>query len=300
MIIDPIDLNLIRQLELQGTVSIHEFVSKFHISRKEVLLRIRNFEDTGLISSYGFKLFLPGIYGGKWYWGCVAGEATAKFKVGNSIPYLEELVENMSFPPGVCPNLSLLFYTKNLREIRALSNKLAGIKYAEVYKVGEYNVTMPRVLLGDDWQLLAELYNEKKIDYALIDSITSNPKSSRQMQLSRLIWTRKNRQGILSIAPNFRWHVIKNYMHIHLAVVTKLRVKELRRLLKEIGFVGNIASRFKKRYLQIEFDLWGFSDFEEIVHRFSKIDRLVVEGCSFAYQNKIHDEWVRDYIQVQI
>ncbi|KPK63937.1 hypothetical protein AMJ83_04485 [candidate division WOR_3 bacterium SM23_42] len=300
MIIDPIDLNLIRQLEIQGTVPIHEFVNKFHIARKEVLLRIKNFEDAGLISSYGFKLFLPGIYGGKWYWGCIAGEATAKFKVGDSIPYLEELVENMSFPPGVCPNLSLLFYAKNLREIRMLSIKLVGMKYAEVYKIGEYNISMPRVLLTDDWQLLAELYNAEKIDYALINSITNNPKSAREIQLSRLIWTKNNRQGILSIAPNFNWYVIKNYMHIHLAVVTKLRVKELRRLLKEIGFVGNIASRFKKRYLQIEFDLWGFSDFKEIVHRLSRIDRLVVEGCSFAYQNKIYDEWVKDYIQAQI
>jgi hypothetical protein len=89
-------------------------------------------------------------------------------------------------------------------------------------------------------------------------------------------------------------------MHIHLAIVTKLRTKGLRQLLKDIGFVGNIASRFKKRYVQIEFDLWGFSDFKAIVHELTKVDGLTVEGCSFAYRNRIYDEWVKDYIQQQI
>jgi len=300
VIIDPIDLNLIRQLELQGTIPVHDFVSKFHISQKEILLRIRNFEDTGLISEYGFKLFLPGIHGGKWYWGCIAGEASPRFRLGKTIPFIEEMVENLSFPQGVCPNVSLLFYAKNLKEIRSLSNKLPGMKYSEVYKVDEYNLVMPRLLVKEDWQLIDEFCNSKKIRYTLINRITQKPKSEKEVRLSRLIWTRGNRQGILSIAPNFNWSIIKNYMHVHLAVVTKIRVKELRRIVKEIGFVGNIASRFKKRYIQIEFDLWGFSDFRVIMHAITKIEGIIVEGCSFAYRNRIYDDWVRDFVQNQI
>ena len=300
MIIDPIDLNPIRQLELQGTIPVQEFRSKFHITRKEILLRVKNFEDSGLIESYGFKLFLPGLYGGKWYWACIAGDATSRFKSEERVPFLEEKVENMAFPSGVCPNLSLLFYTKNLREINLLSNKLSGMRYTEVYKIGEYDVTMPRVMLEQDWQILADLCGNKSIDYAGINAITNYPKSDQEIQLSRLIWTRKNRQGIMSIAPNFNWSVIKNYMHIHVAVVTKLRVKELRRLLKDIGYVGNIASRFKKRYLQVEFDMWGFSDLKTIIHRLSQIDKLSVEGCAFAYRNTVFDDWVKEYIEQQI
>ncbi len=300
MIIDPIDLNLIRQLELQGTVPVHDVMSKFHISRKEILLRVKNFEETGLIGSYGFKLFLPGIHGGRWYWGCVAGEASTRFRIGNSIPYLEEIVENLSFPAGVCPNVSLLFYTKNLGEVRTLSNKLPGMKYAEVYKVGEFNVTVPRVLLKDDWKMIADLCNTKKINYSMIHAITHNPRTRREVELSRLVWTRKNRQGILSIAPNFNWRVIKNYMHVHLAIVTRIRVKELRRILKDIGYVGNIASRFKKRYMQVEFDLWGFSDMRTAVHALSQVERLTIEGCSFAYRNTIYDNWIKEYAQAQL
>ena len=300
MIIDPIDLNLIRQLELQGTIPMQDFVGKFHISRKEILLRISNFEDTGLISSYGFKLFLPGIHGGKWYWGCIAGEAAPTLSVKKSIPYLEEIVENLSLPPGVCPNVSLLFYTRNLRDVRVLAHRLPGMKYAEVYKIDEYSVAVPRVMLDADWQLMYELYNTRRLDFALLNNITNNPKSEREVLLSRLVWTRKNRQGILAVAPNFDWSVIQNYMHVHFAVVTKLRVKDLHRLLKNIGFVGNIASRFKKRYLQVEFDLWGFSDLYTVVHELTQIEKLTIEGCSFAYRNRIYDDWVKDYIQTQI
>jgi DNA-binding Lrp family transcriptional regulator len=300
VIIDPIDLNLIRQLELQGTIPVQDFMSKFHISRKEILLRIRNFEDTGLISGYGFKLFLPGIHGGKWYWACIAGDATGRYRKQHSIPFMEEIVENLSFPSGVCPNISMLFYTENLRDIKMLSTKLSGMKYTEVYKVGEYNISMPRILLKEDWQRLHDLYNTKNIDYTKIYAITNSPKSEREIQLSRLVWTRRNRQGIMAIAPDLDWSVIKNYMHIHLAVVTKMRAKDLRRVLRDIGFVGNIASRFKKRYLQIEFDMWGFSDLNTIVNKLSKVDKLSIEGCSFAFRNTVYDEWVKNFIQEQI
>jgi len=275
-------------------------MNKFHISRKEILLRVANFEDVGLITGYGFKLFLPGIHGGKWYWACIAGDATSRPRKHKSIPYLEEIVENLTFPSGVCPNISMLFYTKNLREIKPVSNKIPGMKYAEVYKIGEYNVTMPRILLKEDWQILYDLYRTKHLDYANINALTNSPRSDTEVRLSHLVWTRKNRQGIMAIAPNFNWRVIKNYMHIHIAVVTKMRAKDLRRLLRDIGFVGNIASRFKKRYLQIEFDMWGFSDLRVIVDRLSGIDRLSIEGCSFAFKNTVYDEWVRDFIQDQI
>lgn len=299
MIIDPIDLNLLRFLELQGIIPVQDFVSKFHISKREILARIKAFEENGLISGYGMKLFLPGIHGGRWYWGCIAGEVTPRFRVGNTIPYLQELTENLSFPSGVCPNASLLFYTRNLRDVRAISGKLPGMKYCEVYKISEYNVALPRVVLTDDWKLLGDLCHARRVNYALVSAIADNPRSENEVRLARLIWTRKNREGIVSIAPNFNWSLIENYLHIHLAAVTKIRVKELHRLLKEIGYVGNIASRFKKRYMQLEFDLWGFSDLRVVVSALSRIERLTIEGCSFAYRNTIYDQWVKDFIQAQ-
>ncbi len=300
MIIDPIDLNIIRQLELQGSILIEEVISKFHISRDEIMLRIRNFEDSGFIEGYGLKLFLPGIHGGKWYWVCIAGETNPRYKEQHSIPYLEEIVDNQIFPSGVSPERSYLFFTRSIKEAQRLAYKIPDFDYAEAYKISEYNITIPRLLIKQDWELIAEFYNTKNLDYQKIHSIVYTQNSESDVRLSQLIWTKKNRKGVISIFPNFNWKVIKNFLHIHIAVATTLRVKELKKIINRIGFSGNIASRYKKRYFQLEFNLWGFSEFQRIIEALNHIPRLSVEGCSFAYKNQICNDWLKEYIEERI
>ena len=300
MIVDPIDLKLIRQLELQGNISINEIINKFHITKEEIFLRIKNFEDSNFISDYGIKLFPPRIFGGKWHWVCVAIESTPKFKPEKSIPYLDEIVENITFPRGVSPDVSLLLYTQNLKETYKQIYKIPGVKYAEIYKVGEYNVSVPNVLLKKDWQLITKLLIMSRLNYAKIDQILYEPKSDTDVKLSNLIWSKKNRKGIVSIFPNFNWSIIKNYSHLHLAIATKMRTKELRKLINKIGFSANITSRFKKRYLQVEFDIWGFSDLQITINSLNQADNLTIVGCSFAYKNRICNKWIKDYINEKI
>ncbi len=301
MIIDPIDLKLIRLLELHGSISINEIISKFQITEEEILLRIKNFEDSGFISSYGLKLFLPGIIGGKWCWGCIASETTSRFKPRQSIPYLEELVENLTFPAGFCPDLSLLFYTQNLEDTYKIINKTPGIKYAEIYKIKEYDVKVQKILLKEEWQIIAQFYDDlSKLDYSKIHAILNKPNSDSEVKLSRLIWNKKNRKGVISILPNFDWSIIKNYLHLHCAVTTKMRAKELRRIVNKLGFSGNITSRFKKRYFQLEFDIWGFSDMQTIFSSLKQEKKLTIEGYSFAYKNQIYYDWIKEYIKEKI
>lgn len=300
MIIDPIDLKLIRQLELQGSISVDEIVGKFHITREEIFLRIKNFEDSGFITGYGLKLFLPKIAGGRWFWGCAATEATARLKAERSILYLEEIVENLTFPAGVCPNVSLIFYTKNLREVYRVINRIPGIRYAEIYKIDEYNVTVPAMLTNDDWQLIVQLHTMPRLNYSKINTILYEPKSDTEIKLSRLVWSKKNRKGVVSLFPHFNWSAIKNYVHLHLAVTTKMRIKELRKTVNTLGYSANITSRFKKRYLQIEFDVWGFSDMQTIIDSLRTRTKVTIEGCSFAFKNSIYTEWIEDYIEEKI
>lgn len=301
MIIDPIDLKLIRLMELHGNVSINEIIAKFQITKEEILLRIENFEDSGFIGCYGVKLFLPGITGGKWYWGCIVSETTSRFKAERSIPCLEEIVENLTFPAGVCPDVSLLFYTKKLSETYKIINKTPGIKYAEIYKIDEYNIKVPKILLKDDWQLIAQLYNDlSNLNYAKINTFVNEPKTADEVKLSRLIWSKKNRKGVISIFPGFNWSVIKNYMHLHIAVTTTIRKKELRRIVNKLGSSGNITSRFKKRYYQLEFDIWGFSDMQTTFKALREVPKLTIEGYSFAHKNRIYNDWIKEYLKEKI
>ena len=301
MIIDPIDLHLIRQLELRGCVFVNEIIGKFQITKEEILLRIKNFEESGFISGYGLKLFFPRIVGGKWYWGCIALESTAAFKASRSVACLEEIVENITLPSGVCPDISLLFYTQSLQDTYKTINKTAGVKYAEVYKIDEYNVDVKQVLLKEDWEMITNLFDElPSITYQRIHTIVNSPTSDQDVRLSRTIWSKKNRKGVVSIFPNFDWSIIKNYLHLHVAVGTSIRVKELRSIVNNIGYSGNITSRFKKRYLQLEFDVWGFADMQRIMTSLQEIKKVTVEGVSFAYRNRIHNDWLEEYIKQQI
>ncbi|MBN2621586.1 hypothetical protein JXB22_10940 [candidate division WOR-3 bacterium] len=301
MIIDPIDLHLIRQLELRGCVFVNEIIGKFQITKEEILLRIKNFEDSGFISGYGLKLFFPRIIGGKWYWGCIALETTTRFNPGRSVACLEEIVENITLPAGVCPDLSLLFYTQSLQDTYRVINKTAGVKYAEVYKIDEYSVDVKQVLLKEDWEMIAKLFDElPTITYHRIHTIVNSPISDEDIRLSRTIWSSKNRKGVVSIFPNFDWSTIKNYLHLHVAVTTSMRAKELRSIVNTIGYSGNITSRFKKRYLQLEFDVWGFADMQRILTSLQEIKKVTVEGVSFAYQNRIHNDWLAEYIEHKI
>jgi DNA-binding Lrp family transcriptional regulator len=300
VIIDPIDLKLIRQLELEGSVAINEITNKFHITEEEIHLRIKNFEDSGFIDSYGLKLFLPKITGGKWFYVLVAVESTPKFKPEKSIAYLEEIVENITYPRGVCPDISLLLYTQDLNNTYRKMYKTPGVKYAEVYKAGEYNVTVPQVLLKNDWENIAKLFVMSKLNYTKINEILTKPKSETEVKLSSLIWSKKNRKGIISVSPNFNWSIIKNYTHLHLAVATKMRTKDLRKIMNKIGCSANITSRFKKKYLQVEFDIWGFNDLQNIISPLQEIPKLTIEGSSFAHKNSICKEWIKNYINEKI
>ena len=295
MILDPIDLKLIRQLEMQGSIALSEFVSKFHIDTKQVLLRVKNFEDAGLITGYGLKVFVPAVLGGRWWRGCIFAEAALPVEPEKTIPYLEEIIYNQTYPQGVAPNLSLLFYTQDLKNSYQVAQKLPGIKYCEFYKAGEYIVDQPRILLKNDWQAIAHLY-KGRMNYHRIHSILDNPETEDEVRLAHLVWHRKNRSGVVSIYPNFNWSAIQNFSHIHFAVTTKMRIKDLRKYLTTLGLAGNVTSRHKKRYLQIEFDIWGFSDFQNIVNALNLPRRITLEGCSIAYKNKIYDEWLKRFI----
>ncbi len=301
MIVDAVDLKLIRSLELHGSISVTETIGKIQASEEEIILRIKNFEESGFIKNYGMKIFIPGVLGGVWYWGCLACETDNKHKIEQAVPILEEVVQNVIVPGGVGPDRSLLFYTQNLKESYKLINRLPGVKYAEVYKIDEYDVKVPKLLLKEHWQVLANLYNRlPRIKYQTIHNTIHKPETQEEIMLSRLIWTKKNRKGIITLLPNFDWSVIKNYLHIHIAVSTKLRTKELQRIVNRIGFSGNITGRFKKRYYQIEFELWGFSDLQNVINALSDFGRLNVEGLSFAYKNQIYDAWLKNFIGSKI
>jgi len=299
VIIDPIDIKLIRQLELQGSISIPDIIAKFHIPKDEILLRIKNFEEAGFISGYGLKVSVPNLLGGKWYLCCAFTEARVQAKPETLVPLLEEKIENMTFPAGISPNLSFLFYTQDLKDSYKIINKMPGLDYAEIYKVNEYSVTIPVLLSSEDQELMLKLC-DMKLDYQRINTIIFEPQTDTEVKYSRLIWHKRNRHGVITIFPQLNWNVVNNYAHLHVAVSTAIRSRELRKMIGSLGFSANLTAKFKKRFLQVEFDIWGFSDMQQIIAALDTIKRLEIVGCSFAHRNIICDGWLKGFIEHRI
>ncbi len=296
MIIDPIDLRILRSLEAQGYVPMIEIINKFHITRDEICLRIQNFEEQGLLASYRIKLFIPAVAGGKWYRGCAFVDADLEPDIKNIYPLIEEVVVNTTIPPGVMPSYVYLFYTRDLKHSYRLMNKTFGVKYLELYKIAEYNFSVPRELAKEEWRLIFELIRTR-LDFTRIYEILESPKSDDDIRLARLMLSRKNPRGIFSIFPNINWNIAKNFAHIHLAVTTKMRPTELKKFLKNNGIAADIYSKFKKKYIQLEFDLWGFHDMLRVFNQLRKERRIIIQGVSVAHHNEICDDWIRNLVK---
>jgi len=296
MIIDPIDLKILRHLEAQGYVPVNEIINKFHITRDEIFLRIKNFEEQGLIKGYGIKLFIPAIAGGKWYRGCAFVDADVEPDLKNIYPLIEEVIINTIIPSGILPSYSYIFYARDLKHCYRLINKTFGVKYVELYKIAEYNISVPSELTKEEWQIIYCLIRSK-IAFSRIYEILESPTTDDDVQLARLMLNRKNSRGIFSIFPDINWSIVKNFVHIHLAITTKMRPNEFKKFLKNYGIAADIYSKFKKRYLQLEFDLWGFADLSKVLNQLKIERRIAVQGISIAHHNEICDDWIKSFIK---
>ncbi len=296
MIIDPIDLKILRHLEIQGYVPIDEIINKFHISQDEIFLRIKNFEEKGLINSYGTKLFIPAIIGGKWYRGCGFVDADIEPEIPRIYPLTEEVIINTTIPQGILPSYSYFFYARDLKDSYRVLNKARGVRYLEIYKIAEYNISIAQELTKEEWRLLYQLICSK-INFSRIYEILEKPATEGDVRLARLILNRKNRRGIFSIFPNINWSVVKNFAHIHLGITTRMRSNELRRFLKQHLIPADIFYKYRKKYLQLEFDLWGFSDLYKFIEQVKKERRITIHCISIASRNEICDDWIKTFIK---
>ncbi|MEO0161164.1 MAG: Lrp/AsnC family transcriptional regulator [candidate division WOR-3 bacterium] len=296
MIIDPIDLKILRHLESQGYAPINEITNKFHITQEEIFLRIKNFEEQGLIAGYGIKLFIPAIIGGRWYRGCAFVDADVEPDIAKVYPLTEEKIVNMTLPNGVLPAYSYFFYARDLKYCYRLLHRTPGVKYVEIYKIAEYNIPVPQEVSTEEWRVIDQ-FIRSKINFSRIHEVMENPKSEADVRLGRLLLSRKNQQGIFSIFPSINWGVIKNFAHVHLGITTRMRPNELKRFLKQYVIPADIFTKFKKKYLQLEFDLWGFSDLSKILEWVKNERRITIHSISFAQRNEICDEWFKNFVR---
>ncbi len=303
MKIDQIDLKIIRQIESHGLNSLNYLTRHLSLSVETIRGRIRKLEDNGFIGRYVATLFYPPILGGEWHWALAQMETRKPLldlerELQRIIPFTTEISYHQYIAIGSCPNVTVLFYTKELRKTLIELRRLKGIDYVEVYKIKKYSFPVKRELSQIEWWILNGLVqhpNSAIEDLAEHVSLTDKEVSAK---LGSLLWNEENRRGIVLILPNLDWTKITNFTHLHVGLETSLKEAQLTRLLKarRLNSVP-YTPWFKKKYFQVEADIWELQQLLRFFTALRKIKNIDIMGVVMVSELKIFEAGVGKFIQ---
>ncbi len=295
MVIDEIDLSIIRRLEYRGRFFLNRVREELKLEEEEVEKRIARLEGEGLIRGYRVSLLLPSLLGGRWIWAAALlitdSEDRVEGRIRERITYSTEFIYNETLPWGVGANLVVLFYTQDLRKSLEEFKRTEGVEWVELYKIKEYSFPIALQLSKEEIQLIEALKASPKPE-PLTQSF--NP-SWVEAKLDRLIWREESPEGIIFVLPEFNWEVVSNFLHIHFFLEAST---DLKPILDKEGFqMVSYGNKFRDRYFQIESDVWGFDEFTRRVHTLKKIKGVKLSGLSFWRGNRVESSWVGDVIR---
>lgn len=295
MVIDKIDLSIIRRLEYRGRFFLNKLGEEFRLEGREIKERVARLEGEGLIRSYKVSILLPSFLGGRWIWAAALLIADSRDdveeKIKEKITYPTEFIYNEALPWGVGANLVVLFYTQDLRKSLEEFKRTEGVEWVELYKIKEYSFPIALQLSQEEGQLIRALEVSPKPE-SLTESF--NP-SWVEAKLDRLIWREESPEGIIFVLPEFNWEVVSNFLHIHFFLEISTDPKAI---LDRKGFqVVSYGNRFRDRYFQVESDVWGFDELARRIHTLKKIKGVKLSGLSFWRGNRVESSWVGDVIR---
>ncbi|MEO0226387.1 MAG: Lrp/AsnC family transcriptional regulator, partial [candidate division WOR-3 bacterium] len=131
MNIDQTDLKIIRRIESKGLSRFTVLARELNLPAEEIKIRIKQLEASRFIKGYGLSLFFPPLAGGDWYWVLAQMETQRPIKylihhLKQHLPYITEISFHRYLSRGACPNVTALFYTRNLRRDLMLIKKIEG------------------------------------------------------------------------------------------------------------------------------------------------------------------------------
>lgn len=296
MEIDRIDLRLIRALEQGGRHNLRAFLAPDELSEEETAFRMRRLEAEGVIKGYRLSLFLPAVLGGSWDW-AVALTVTrepdlVESQVLGRLQYPIEFIHNQGLPPGLAPNLVVLFYTQDLMESVLRLKGIPEVQYLEVYRISSYSFSLSQGLSRDEWRLVEVWAQLRGAEAELAQRCEKDPQWV-SAKLEKLTRRPENPRGVVLVRPEFDFSRVDNFLHAHFLLKGEAELEELEASLKRHGmrFVP-YHRRFRESYYQVEADLWGLKDLTSC-HRFlSRLPGLEVHAILYWESSKIESDWI--------
>lgn len=295
MVIDKIDLAILRHLEHAGHW-LDPLVKEHNLSIEEVKARIKNMEDEKVIMGYKASIFVPPFIGGDWVWGCVLVSAIQRDKaierILQRIPFVTEIWYNASLPSNLGHNFSLVFYSKDFdTEIKFLK-EMTEIAYLEAFRISNFSFPIARVFSSEEMLLLKTIFTHPTADASKLAELTLKNLNWIEAKLDKLIWTPQNTDGVIMVLPEIKYKNVENFCHCHFI----LRFSEDPNLFfdefKTLGFQLVLDGRpFQEVFIQLEADIWGFSDLLMKCAILEKYKEIKIQGIVFAEEMKIISDW---------
>ena len=319
MIIDLIDLNIIRELENGCRAFPGLVIKKLNITKENFFSRLVRLESTGLIKDYKSSVFLPALVGGDWFLGCGFGSTPNHEKtlehLTQALPFLLEVWQNISFPVDFGPNLSFTFYCKDPPSVDPAPIDGCGVEqfpgafdhfsYLEFYNLRKYSFPVPLPLATDEKKLLRAINDNPTVAFNELINIVNQEPPWIEEKLNRLMSNHDHFDdrsygvtSIMQILPELNWQVCENFCHVHFIAEypdAKLPMSNSD-LPAQAGFQIVLGGKpFRDKFYQLETDLWGFS---ELASKLKIIQQsgFKIKGLVLAGSNIIINSWTQSLL----
>ena len=295
MIIDKADLAILRHMEYSGRW-LTPLSEQLQIPFDEITARIKKIETEGVISGYKSTIFVPPFLGGDWIWGCILANAPERAKAINlilhKIPFINEIWLNSNIPLNLGHNLSAVFYSKEFDAVVKFLKELPEFSYIEAYRIANYSFPMTRIFSSEEKSLLRTLFNNPTANTQQLAEICQKNLSWVETKLDKLTWTPQNTDGVIIVLPEIHFNRIENFSHCHFVLEFNGKLDLFFDEFKALGFEIVLDGRlFQGRYLQLEADIWGFSDLIAKKLLLENYKEINICGIIFAEEMQVVSSW---------
>ncbi|HID32509.1 MAG TPA: hypothetical protein EYP24_03945 [bacterium (Candidatus Stahlbacteria)] len=280
MKIERSDLALLRTLELGIDPT------------RKIPDRVLKLKEAGIIESFGLRLFLPLLLGGRWFF-IIFRISGANSEIVNTFDFPIEIGINRSIPDGKLPDLTISLFTQDPEKEEAiLRERRPG--YFEKKILNEYDFPIALPLSSEETEILKVMFDDPLTPINSIATRLSLSPSVVRSKLSKLLLD-VNQKGIISIVPSINWTKIKSMLHLHIGIETGLNDNMLKERLVDVGL--DSAGWYRGTIHQLEFDLWEPKELITVIDKIVKIKDIKLVGLLIALRSVVIDHWIRPLIE---
>ncbi|MBM3313523.1 hypothetical protein FJY70_02890 [candidate division WOR-3 bacterium] len=302
MILEKNDVAALRLAEQRGYFAGEGEMAAVGLTPAEYADRLRRLRAVGVIRGFKTTLVVPPLLGGDWAWAVVLASARRGLGLANvlaaRLPFVTEMVLNVSLPERVGPNVAVLFYSRDFEREAEFIRNSSDIDYHEVYRIAEYSFPVALPLSTDEKELVRFLVEHPDSGITELGSELRRGPAWVRAKLDRLLWSESNRTGVLRVLPELNWAAVENFGHFHFLLETGHRADELAQLIKEEGLSLVFGGRtYQGRYVQVEADVWGMGKLLDTVAGLDQLTGVRVAAALWNREVVINNGWVAGLVE---